>query len=177
MVTHRMRAILENELGYLPEEVDVIEPQIAAVLIEKALIRPETGMPSSWKRQERKQNALTVIKDRIGHSLSSAKGNIVNLFKNIFQLTRNRFIPILIPILCVAVGVGIMNVNILPPRKSSGPSTKASTILKAAKSKLMLKSKLPSRDNLDLNLLHKVQDPHPIERFRRWSDIVRSKFF
>lgn len=32
MITNRMRYILENDLGYLPEEVDEMEPQIVSSL-------------------------------------------------------------------------------------------------------------------------------------------------
>ena len=37
MITQRMRRILQDDLNYLPEEVDVMEPQIAAAVIEKNL--------------------------------------------------------------------------------------------------------------------------------------------
>ena len=35
MITRRMRRVLEDELNYLPEEVDVMDPQIAKVVIER----------------------------------------------------------------------------------------------------------------------------------------------
>jgi hypothetical protein len=50
MITNKMRQALEDELGYLTEEVDCMEPQVAAVVIEKRLPRPTNGMPSSWAR-------------------------------------------------------------------------------------------------------------------------------
>jgi hypothetical protein len=45
-----MRKVLEEELGYHSDEVDTIEPQIAAVVIERGLTRPSNGMPASWSR-------------------------------------------------------------------------------------------------------------------------------
>ena len=44
-----MRRVLEDELGYGTDEVDVMEPQIAAVVIERGLARPAAGMPKSWR--------------------------------------------------------------------------------------------------------------------------------
>jgi hypothetical protein len=52
MITQKMRKVLEKKLGYLREEVDLMEPQIAAVLIERSLPRPSKGIPESWKRTE-----------------------------------------------------------------------------------------------------------------------------
>lgn len=49
MITQRMKRTLVNELGYDEDEVDDMEPQIAAVVIEKKLARPSKGMPESWK--------------------------------------------------------------------------------------------------------------------------------
>ena len=51
MITQRMRRVLEDELGYLPSEVTAMEPQIAAVVIERGLVRPSKGMPASWQKQ------------------------------------------------------------------------------------------------------------------------------
>lgn len=43
MITNRMRRLLENDLNYLSEEVDMMDPQIASVVIERGLARPTTG--------------------------------------------------------------------------------------------------------------------------------------
>ena len=51
MITQRMRRVLEDELGYATDEVDVMEPQIAAVVIERGLARPSAGMPRSWRKK------------------------------------------------------------------------------------------------------------------------------
>lgn len=50
MITHRMRRILIESLGYLPDEVDSMDPQVAAVVIERGLSRPSKGMPLSWRQ-------------------------------------------------------------------------------------------------------------------------------
>lgn len=50
MITRRMRKILVEDLGYLSAEIDVMEPSVAAVVIERGLARPTNGMPRSWKR-------------------------------------------------------------------------------------------------------------------------------
>lgn len=43
MITNRMRRLLENDLNYLSEEVDNMDPQIASIVIERGLARPTTG--------------------------------------------------------------------------------------------------------------------------------------
>ena len=50
MITRRMRRILQEDLGYEDIEVDNMEPQIAAVVIDRKLFRPMNGMPNSWKK-------------------------------------------------------------------------------------------------------------------------------
>ena len=50
MITNRMRRVLEDELNYLEEEIDLMDPQIASVVIERGLARPLTGMPKSWHK-------------------------------------------------------------------------------------------------------------------------------
>ena len=50
MITQKMRRVLIQELNYLASEVDMMEPQIASVVIERGLTRPARGMPASWRR-------------------------------------------------------------------------------------------------------------------------------
>jgi len=50
MITHKMRSALQGELGYLKEEVDAMQPQVASVVIERRLVRPLKGMPAAWRR-------------------------------------------------------------------------------------------------------------------------------
>jgi hypothetical protein len=49
VITKPMRRALIKELRYLPEEVDSMNAQIAAVVLERALERPKNGMPSPWR--------------------------------------------------------------------------------------------------------------------------------
>jgi len=50
MITQRMRKMLMDDLEYLSEEVEAMEPQIASVVIERKLALPSNGMPISWRR-------------------------------------------------------------------------------------------------------------------------------
>jgi hypothetical protein len=59
MITNKMRRILEDDLGYLSEEVDIMEPQIAVVVIDKRLMRPPNGMPSSWAKDSAGSTAVS----------------------------------------------------------------------------------------------------------------------
>ncbi|CAM9476356.1 unnamed protein product [Chrysoparadoxa australica] len=65
MITRGMRKILVDELNYLNEEVDDMEPQIAATVIEKGLPRPRSGMPMAWRRSIRgyKPSIFTKLKN------------------------------------------------------------------------------------------------------------------
>lgn len=49
VITKPMRRALIKELRYLPEEVDSMNAQIAAVVLERALERPKNGMPNPWR--------------------------------------------------------------------------------------------------------------------------------
>ena len=55
-ITPEMKQILVHELKFRPEEVSVMRPDIAAVVVEKRLARPLEGMPENWflagKRRE-----------------------------------------------------------------------------------------------------------------------------
>ena len=77
MVTGRMRQVLTEELGYLPSEVDMIEPQIAAVVIERGLARPSAGMPASW----RKTNVARAVARRPRNKSFSIISNIVKTLR------------------------------------------------------------------------------------------------
>jgi hypothetical protein len=46
-----MKYELINNLNYTEEEVEDMDPQVAAIVIEKGLSRPIKGMPDSWKRK------------------------------------------------------------------------------------------------------------------------------
>jgi hypothetical protein len=80
MITNRMRAILVDDLQYLPEEVDVMEPQIAAFVIEKNLFRPSKGMPDTWKK-----NAQPVG-NKVAKSSSNKSGELGSILKRFAHL-------------------------------------------------------------------------------------------
>ena len=50
VITGRMKKALVEELHYLPEEVEAMMPDVAAVVINKHLERPKRGMPPEWRR-------------------------------------------------------------------------------------------------------------------------------
>ena len=77
-----MRRVLIEDLNYLPNEVDLIEPQIAAVVIERGLTRPASGMPASW----RKTNIAKAVQRKKGMNLfKSVKLVMDRLFGNTFK--------------------------------------------------------------------------------------------
>jgi hypothetical protein len=50
MITQRMRKVLTQDLGYTNQEVQRMKPDVAAVVIQRNLIRPKSGMPAPWFR-------------------------------------------------------------------------------------------------------------------------------
>jgi len=63
VITRRMRKMLIYELNYTPSEVDQMRAEVAAVVIEKHLKRPPSGMPAAWAEirdsyQSKKQPTL-----------------------------------------------------------------------------------------------------------------------
>ncbi|CAM9699480.1 unnamed protein product [Phaeothamnion confervicola] len=76
MITRNMRRVLTEELGYLPEEVDDMEPQIAAVVIERELPRPRTGMPIAWRKsfsgKERPPGIISALRNAVESVMRAA---------------------------------------------------------------------------------------------------------
>jgi len=104
MITQRMRRVLEDELGYLVEEVDCMEPQIAAVVIERGLARPSNGMPISWQRPARNvrasgRNLITVV----GSTLNSLISKVVSTFGT----AARKFVPIGLALCAIPLGIHI----------------------------------------------------------------------
>jgi hypothetical protein len=89
-----MRNSLINDLGYLPEEVDMIEPQIAAVVIERALARPASGMPASWRKTNTAIATRDGAKPRSSRKKNSSKalgipfGKIFGSISKIFHTVK-----------------------------------------------------------------------------------------
>lgn len=94
MITRRMRRILENQLGYLDTEVDAMDPQIAAVVIDRKLARPTNGMPKSWEK--------TFIKTNNG--LSNAINDIQSMLQSIgngVKTSTKKYAKFVVPILLI----------------------------------------------------------------------------
>ena len=51
VITKRMRRMLVNELGYSTADVATMRPGVAALVIEKSVRCPASGMPQEWKDQ------------------------------------------------------------------------------------------------------------------------------
>lgn len=98
MVTQRMRRVLEDDLGYLSREIDVIEPQIAAVVIERRLSRPANGMPSSWRRPDASSGGVNAARN-----MNTLGKRIKDLSKVVLSLA-TKVLPVVLPLafgLCV----------------------------------------------------------------------------
>ena len=87
MITYRMRRILEEELNYLPKEVDVMDPQIAQVVIERGLSRPLTGMPVKWGKDQ----SLAV----------EHNGQLKSMIKKATDLVFMKIFPLVIPVAAI----------------------------------------------------------------------------
>jgi len=74
MITNRMRRCLVQDLGYLPEEVDVMEPQIAAVVIDRSLARPSSGMPASWRVPKLSELQTSTVPSPLKRLLNACMG-------------------------------------------------------------------------------------------------------
>lgn len=97
MITNRMRRVLEDELGYLSEEVDSIEPQIASVVIERGLVRPSNGMPASWRRSDNNNTKFpsSNIISRLSRSIFRVASKTIDSFKS----AATKFLPAAIPLI------------------------------------------------------------------------------
>jgi len=94
MITQRMRRVLEDELRYLPEEVDIMEPQIASVVIERNLSRPSNGMPASW----RKTDPSDVSGGKSIQAFFKSINSLSKKFAITFGSAAKKFFPAAIPI-------------------------------------------------------------------------------
>jgi hypothetical protein len=93
-ITGRMRRVLEDELGYLREEVNVMEPQIATVVIERGLARPSNGMPISWRKEVGSNKGK-----------KKGKGNFITKIIGSITSTMTRFISKTAPLALLAATV------------------------------------------------------------------------
>ena len=65
-ITPEMREILIDSLKYTDKEVNIMDPDVAVIVIEKQLKRPVNGMPRSWnKLNYGRKNVLVDLKNVI----------------------------------------------------------------------------------------------------------------
>lgn len=162
MITNRMRNKLIKELGYLSEEVDMIEPQIAAVVIERALSRPSSGMPSSW----RKTTVAKRPKKRgqgIGSNIfSKLIGSLGSLFQSAtFLLPAVAAIALLIRSGSVDDLKNFNMKSIIPARQQSKPS---STNTRKPSAYLQYQFQRGERQDKPQPKLQTKQPPNPKEQ-------------
>lgn len=107
-----MRRILEEDLGYLSSEVDAMEPQIAAVVIDKKLPRPLNGMPTSWKRDDIDSYTTFSFINPIKDAVKNVASNFFKFSKILVQAVM-KISPFLVPIVAILV-VGPSIIQSLP---------------------------------------------------------------
>jgi hypothetical protein len=101
-ITGRMKRTLMNELGYLELEVEEMEPQIAAVVIEKKLARPYAGMPASWKatgRAARRRQYNKIMRKNMKKFGQNLKVAII------------KSAPIVLPLIAAGVSIPLIVIN------------------------------------------------------------------
>lgn len=94
MITNRMRRVLEDDLNYHEEEVEMMDPQIASVVIERGLARPLTGMPKSWQRTKPSKPILSGLRKEI------SKYFVV--IRRSANFTIKKVLPVLLPVIFTA---------------------------------------------------------------------------
>ena len=99
MITNKMRKVLEDDLGYLAEEVDAMEPQIAGVVIERGLARPSNGMPLSWQRPQSAMRGGGVLA-RLARAVSSLCGRVGEIVRS----GGARLIPLAVALFAASAG-------------------------------------------------------------------------
>jgi hypothetical protein len=173
MITQRMRRVLEDQLGYLTEEVDVMEPQIAAVVIERSLARPSTGMPKSWMRPEPIKPFGDSVKKSLSNLLSKLRYRLRGLRKQLSPALKAAA-PIAVTILLIAnlnnilslalsVGGGVKSilpksVPKFPKLQSKVPFSSISSIKTNRRNKRESSAK-SARKRVDITALERVARP------------------
>ena len=98
MITNRMRRILEDDLDYLPAEIDVMDPQIASVVIERGLSRPSNGMPKKWIKLQSKTPSFGKFFDQFKKFVSQAT-----------EFVHKTFLPVFFPIAAILYGLNFLS--------------------------------------------------------------------
>ena len=155
VVSGRQRMILERELRYLPSEIQMMSPDVAAIVVRERLVRPASGMPASWRRdagpgakglsQSRRRAADGAGGPRLNPVAALAKavstlvflpanliGSVVNALRSIVGGIVQRNIGKNVALMAVVAGVGYATVRGteggLPESLESGRSALRSLI-------------------------------------------------
>jgi len=101
-----------------------MEPQIAAVVIERGLARPSNGMPISWQRPSRSGGRS------IGRSVLSSVGALCNKIINTFRAAARKFLPIGIFLCAIPLGQKLISSqSVASARKKVQDGVKKSSIM------------------------------------------------
>lgn len=127
MITNKMRSVLQSDLGYLKEEVDEMEPQIASVVIERRLVRPLKGMPAAWRRKNTDLMAESVSASGTRNGSSSSAIIVKPMRSDQSMVTR----LLKSPLLYVATGTAMLwmfkGFIMSPFRQTSSSSTSSNS--------------------------------------------------
>ncbi len=107
MITRRMRRELVDNLGYLSSEVDEMEPSVAAVVIERGLARPSSGMPSSWKVPARGPRRKNKFFRAIGGSIRLVSTVVKNSIVA-FRMASSKAVSLTVAIVVVPFVVNVL---------------------------------------------------------------------
>lgn len=108
MITNRMRRVLEDDLNYHIEEIEVMDPQIASVVIERGLARPPTGMPKAWQSIKPSKTLTSDMRKLIFNMMNGARSKIFSCYRamtNVMKFTAKNVIPIVIPTVGIVYGL------------------------------------------------------------------------
>jgi hypothetical protein len=84
VITGRMKQVLMEELHYLPEEVEAMMPDVAAVVINKHLERPKQGMPPEWRRDfHLRSRGLKRVRASIRRALARVKEDPASVVRGV----------------------------------------------------------------------------------------------
>ena len=114
MITMRMRRVLEDDLNYLSDEVDIMDPQIAAIVVERGLPRPSTGMPKKWIKYQQSPAQIPKF--------------IVNLKNSIGFVTHfavHQVLPVALPVALFFFGIPKLLKLLVPENSAKDFSSKS----------------------------------------------------
>ncbi|KAG5176744.1 hypothetical protein JKP88DRAFT_351037 [Tribonema minus] len=109
-----MRKTLTDSLHYTEEEVNDMEPQIAAIVIEKGLPRPRAGMPIAWRKSfRRRESASRGPSSRALAAIRGVAAGPVAVFSSTAAVLRRVALPVA-AVAVVAYGVTYAAPLLLP---------------------------------------------------------------